>query len=122
MKNICLADHIHIFDCIEFNHRFRYGDVAADIDFLAMDLDFHGMRELSRFFVDRFAQVSRDRELLEILDFYKCYRAYVRGKINAFMAQDQAQSPQDRERALKTARAYFALAGEYADAGERWAA
>ncbi len=33
MKNICLADGVYIFDCIEFNHRFRYGDVAADVDF-----------------------------------------------------------------------------------------
>ncbi|MDD5643487.1 MAG: hypothetical protein PHX53_17690, partial [Syntrophales bacterium] len=32
MKNICLADGVYIYDCIEFNHRFRYGDVAADID------------------------------------------------------------------------------------------
>jgi aminoglycoside phosphotransferase family enzyme len=122
MKNICLADHIHIFDCIEFNHRFRYGDVAADIDFLAMDLDFHGFRDLSRHFVARFAEVSRDPELVQMLDFYKCYRAYVRGKIHAFTAQDPAQAPASRDQARKTARAYFALAGEYAEAGQRWAA
>ena len=99
MKNICLADGVYIYDCIEFNPRFRYGDVAADIDFLAMDLDFHGYRELSRYFVAGFARASRDQELLEILDFYKCYRAYVRGKINAFIAQDPEQSPESRERA-----------------------
>jgi len=122
MKNICLADGVYIYDCIEFNPRFRYGDVAADIDFLAMDLDFHGLRDLSRFFVQRFAQASRDRELLEILDFYKCYRAYVRGKINAFVAQDPAQSPAAREQAGAVARAYFALAGEYAQEGARCAA
>jgi len=122
MKNICLADGIHIFDCIEFNHRFRYGDVAADIDFLAMDLDFHGFGDLSRHFVARFAEASRDPELLQMLDFYKCYRAYVRGKIHAFTAQDPAQGPEARAQALKTGRAYFALAGEYAEAGERWAA
>ena len=28
-----------IFDCIEFNPAFRYRDVAAEIAFLAMDLD-----------------------------------------------------------------------------------
>jgi hypothetical protein len=122
MKNICLADGVYIYDCIEFNHRFRYGDVAADIDFLAMDLDFHGSRELSRYFVQRFALASGDRELLEILDFYKCYRAYVRGKINAFVAQDPAQSPGAREQAGAAARAYFALAGEYAQEGAEAAA
>ena len=122
MKNICLADGIYIFDCIEFNPRFRYGDVAADIDFLAMDLDFHGSRELSRYFVQRFALAAGDQELLEILDFYKCYRAYVRGKINAFVAQDPAQSPGAREQAGAAARAYFALAGEYAQEGAEAAA
>ena len=122
MKNICLADGVYIYDCIEFNPRFRYGDVAADIDFLAMDLDFHGYRQLSRHFVEGFARASGDRELLEILDFYKCYRAYVRGKINAFTAQDPGQSQENRAQAGEAARAYFALAGEYAAAGARWAA
>lgn len=122
MKNICLADGVHIFDCIEFNPRFRYGDVAADIDFLAMDLDFHGFRDLSRYFVERFAATSHDPDLIQMLDFYKCYRAYVRGKIHAFTAQDQGQPAETRGQALKTARAYFDLAGEYAEAGARWAA
>lgn len=121
MRNICLAEHIHIFDCIEFNPRFRYGDVAGDIDFLAMDLDFHGFRDLSRYFVAQFAQESRDPDLLQMLDFYKCYRAYVRGKIHAFTAQDPEQSPGARTQALQTARAYFSLAREYAEEGARWA-
>jgi aminoglycoside phosphotransferase family enzyme len=122
MKNICLADGIYIFDCIEFNPRFRYGDVAADIDFLAMDLDFHGLRELSRHFVVHFSRESRDPDLLKVLDFYKCYRAYVRGKIYAFTAQDPNQSLEVQAHAFKTAQAYFALAGEYAQEGMRWAA
>lgn len=122
MRNICLADGIYIFDCIEFNPRFRYGDVAADIDFLAMDLDFHGFRELSRYFVERFAAECRDPDLLRVLDFYKCYRAYVRGKIHAFTAQDPAADPEARQGAWQTAQAYFVLAGEYAEAGARWAA
>ena len=48
-------EHIHIspatlsiYDCIEFNDRFRYIDVANDVAFLAMDLDFHGRPDLSR--------------------------------------------------------------------------
>ena len=57
-----------------------------------------------------------------MLDFYKCYRAYVRGKIHAFTAQDPAQPQAARDLARETARAYFALAGEYAEAGEQWAA
>jgi hypothetical protein len=122
MRNICLADGVYIFDCIEFNHRFRYGDVAADIDFLAMDLDFHGFRDLSRYLVERLARATGDPELLVMLDFYKCYRAYVRGKIAAVTAQDPELGPEVREQAKHTARAYFLLAGEYAETGARWAA
>lgn len=122
MKNICLADGIYIFDCIEFNPRFRYGDVAADIDFLAMDLDFHGLGDLSRYFVEGFAAAARDPELLVVLDFYKCYRAYVRGKINAFAAQDPELTPEQQQGARRAAQAYFSLAGQYAEEGARWAA
>jgi len=122
MRNICLADQVYIFDCIEFNPRFRYGDVAADVDFLAMDLDFHGFRELSRHFVEHLARAAADPELLLMLDFYKCYRACVRGKIAAFTAQDPELAPKARTQARQLARAYFRLAGEYAEEGARWVA
>jgi uncharacterized protein len=122
MRNICLANGIYIFDCIEFNPRFRYGDVAADIDFLAMDLDFHEFWELSRYFVERIADASSDPELLIMLDFYKCYRACVRGKINAVAATEPEQPPEAREQATALAKAYFVLAGKYAREGGRWLA
>ena len=38
-ESVCVTDGLCIFDCIEFNDRFRYGDVAAEVAFLAMDLD-----------------------------------------------------------------------------------
>jgi aminoglycoside phosphotransferase family enzyme len=122
MKNICLADEVYVFDCIEFNPRFRYGDVAADIDFLAMDLDFHDFRELSRYLVEGFAAASADPELLMMLDFYKCYRACVRGKINAVAASEPEQTQEARQQAAGLAQAYFALAGTYALEGARWLA
>lgn len=122
MRNICLANGIYIFDCIEFNPRFRYGDVAADVAFLAMDLDFHGMPELSRRLVQHFAEAAGDPDLLRVMDFYKCYRACVRGKINALASREPEIPLVERERARKLARAYFALAGAYAQQGERWTA
>jgi uncharacterized protein len=120
MRNICLADGIQVFDCIEFNPRFRYGDVAADVAFLAMDLDFHGLSELGRHFVEAFAVAAGDEDLLRVLDFYKCYRACVRGKISALAAGEPEMPPEEQERARQAARAYFALAGGYARRGARW--
>ena len=112
--NICLADKPYIYDCIEFNQRFRYCDVASDVAFLAMDLDYHGLQELSRRFIDGFVAASGDAELVEMLNFYKCYRAYVRGKIGLFMANDQGVEAALRARHLADAARYFTLAQHYA--------
>ena len=112
--NICLDEPVHIFDCIEFNERFRYSDVAADVAFLAMDLDFHGLEELSAYFIDRFVKESADPTLVEMLDFYRCYRAMVRGKIGLFTAADPAVDPGVAARCTEEAARYFALARQYA--------
>jgi aminoglycoside phosphotransferase family enzyme len=111
--NICLDEPTHIFDCIEFNDRFRYADVAADIGFLAMDLDFYELDELSGYFVNQFARTSGDDDLLSYINFYKCYRAYVRGKINLFTAADDAVDEETATRCRQLARRYFILAERY---------
>jgi aminoglycoside phosphotransferase family enzyme len=113
--NIFLADRIYIFDAIEFNERFRYSDVASDIAFLAMDLDFKGRTELSGFFVKRYVEYSGDRKLIEILPFYKCYRAYVRGKVASFKLEDPSASSGEKREATREAKAYFQLASAYAE-------
>jgi len=115
--NICLADKVYIYDCIEFNQRFRYCDVASDVAFLAMDLDFHGLDELSALFIDRFCEQSQDDSLRELLNFYTCYRAYVRGKIGLFTAVDPAVDPEVKEKSLAAAAKYFTLAHSYARKG-----
>ena len=112
--NIFVEDRIYIFDAIEFNERFRYSDVASDIAFLAMDLDFKGRTDLSDFFVERYIEYSGDRELTKILPFYKCYRAYVRGKVVSFKLEDPSVNCQEKRRAIREAKAYFQLASAYA--------
>ena len=112
--NICLADKVYIFDCIEFNKRFRYCDVASDIAFLAMDLDFHEMTSLSDRFVSRFVNLSGDDSLDRMLAFYKCYRAYVRGKINLFTANAPEVDAATKKQCLAMAQKYFQLADRYA--------
>jgi len=109
--HICFSNGICIYDCIEFNDRFRYCDVASEIAFLAMDLDHYGRAELSRSFVNAYVDGSQDRELLELLNFYKCYRACVRGKVESFKLDDPYIS--EKARVLATARRYFELAESY---------
>jgi aminoglycoside phosphotransferase family enzyme len=111
--NICLADKVYIYDCIEFNRRFRYCDVASDIAFLAMDLDFHGLQDLSVYCIDQFCERSDDTSLKNMLNFYKCYRAYVRGKIGLFTASDPAVDEGVKKSCIEAAEKYFALAEGY---------
>jgi hypothetical protein len=112
--NIFVADRIYVFDAIEFNERFRYSDVASDIAFLAMDLDFKERTDLSNFFVKRYAKYSGDQELTKLLPFYKCYRAYVRGKVISFKLKDPSVGSEGKSAAMKEAKAYFKLASTYA--------
>jgi len=111
--NIFVTDRIYIFDAIEFNERFRYSDVAADVAFLAMDLDFRERTALSNFFVKRYSKYSGDQELMKLLPFYKCYRAYVRGKVVSFKLKDPNVGREEKTAAKKEAKAYFKLASTY---------
>ncbi|HMK95345.1 MAG TPA: phosphotransferase [Candidatus Limnocylindrales bacterium] len=112
--NIFITDKICIFDAIEFNDRFRYSDVASDVAFLAMDLDFQKRPDLSEYVVDRYIAYSKDQELTNVLQFYKCYRAYVRGKVISFKLDDLDLNEKEKNDAAIQAQAYFKLAVEYA--------
>jgi hypothetical protein len=112
--NIFITDEICIFDAIEFNDRFRYSDIASDVAFLAMDLDFQRRPDLSAYFIERYILYSKDQQLTKLLPFYKCYRAYVRGKVISFKLDDANVSCEEKIAATKEAQAYFKLAADYA--------
>ena len=89
--NICIIDEktIWVYDCIEFNERFRYSDVASDVAFLLMDLENYSKYDLSELFFDEYLEFSKDYGMDDIIGFYKIYRAYVRGKIAYFQSQKE---------------------------------
>ena len=103
----------YILDCIEFNKRFRYADVAADVAFLLMDLDFRQASFWGNNFLNTFLAQTNDFSLLGVLTFYKIYRAYVRGKIKSFETDMQGISTAQKEAATRQARVYFELAYSY---------
>ena len=111
--HICFCKDICIYDCIEFIDRLRYTDVAADIAFLAMDLDHYGRKDLSESFIKAYVSKSGDKELLKLLNFYKCYRAYVRGKVGCFQYDDKYISADEKGKIVANARSYFKLAESY---------
>lgn len=112
--HICFENGISIYDCIEFNDRFRYGDTASEIAFLAMDIDHYGRADLSRVFVESYIKASGDDGIKKLLKFYKCYRAYVRGKVANFKLNDPYISEEERTLTEHIAQSYFTLAHFYA--------
>ena len=111
--HICFCERTCIYDCIEFIDRLRYTDVVADIAFLAMDLDHYDRRDLADSFIKAYVSKSGDKELLKLLNFYKCYRAYVRGKVGCFQYDDRYISAAEKEKIIANARSYFKLAESY---------
>jgi aminoglycoside phosphotransferase family enzyme len=102
-----------IFDRIEFNMRFSCMDTAADVAFCSMDLDFKKRLELSGFFVDRYMKYSGDEDIVKVLDFYKCYYAWVRGEVNALRLKENLKV-EERGVIAQESRKYFILAIDYA--------
>ena len=113
LEHICIADEIIVFDCIEFNERFRFGDVAAEVAFLTMDLDFNGYPQQAESFVKSYLVHSNDTDMLILLDFYRCYYAYVRGKVISFRLDQKDLPADERSQITKTAQQYFDLAYTY---------
>jgi len=117
-ESVCVEDGICVFDRIEFNDRFRYGDVASEVAFLTMDLDALGRPDLGYVFAEAYIAASGDLELRRLLPFYQCYRAYVRGKVTGFRL-DQVGTEREGLKVRRLARRYFRLAWDYARAPQR---
>lgn len=111
-QHVCCTDPIQVFDCIEFNHRFRYGDTAGEIAFLAMDLDASGRPDLALDFINAYLDSSGDFGAVPLLDFYRAYRAWIRGKVYGLQAVDPDRA--DHAALVSRARGYFDLAASYA--------
>ena len=107
-QHICCVDPVQIFDCIEFNERFRFGDTAGEVAFLAMDLQRLGAPELAAEFINAYVEETGDYGMVPLLDFYRAYRALVRAKVLAFQLSE-------RPDLTEAARALFTLAGRYAE-------
>jgi uncharacterized protein len=111
--NICLDREIQIYDCIEFNHRLRYADIACDLAFLSMDLDFYGYPEFSELLIRDYTRLSGDREMPRLLNFYQAYRSYVRAKVHSFSTEDPELSVREQRDHIQKAKRYYRLADYY---------
>ncbi len=112
-EHIAMEDGIEIFDCIEFNRRFRYSDTVCDMAFLSMDMDFRGRPDLASKFEEAYFNDTKDGEGRKLLHFYKAYRAYIRGKVEGFRLLEPEETEEDKRTALVNAVRFFELACQY---------
>ncbi|HUF53021.1 MAG TPA: AAA family ATPase [Dehalococcoidia bacterium] len=108
-------DGICIMDCVEFNRRITHVDVARDVTFLSMDLEYRGRPDLASAFVKEYVRLADDPDLADVLPYYACYNAQVRGKVESFMLDVPGVPESQKRAAAKRARRYWELAARYAE-------
>lgn len=116
-----LDDGIHIIDAVEFNDRFRFGDAAADLAFLHMDLDALGAFAQSLSILDAYVHSARDPSLYRMIDFYACYRAMVRVKVTCLRLRELTETVGDELKGEESQR-YRTQAARYLDLAYTYAA
>jgi predicted kinase len=110
-----------VYDCIEFEPRFRIGDVATEIAFLVMDLRYRGAGDLARSFTAAYGSASGDHELPTLLPTLCAYRAMVRAKVAVVAAAAPELPAPDRDHAVDSAHRHLELAAALlAEAGGPW--
>ncbi|MEN3034203.1 MAG: gluconokinase [Aquificaceae bacterium] len=98
-----------VFDCVEFNERFRCADRINDMCFLSMELELNSRWDLSEIFEKAYFNAIGETAPKELLYFYKSYRAYVRGKVNSLLAKES----EHKVFAKELARKHFELSALY---------
>ena len=113
-EHVYFHDGIRIIDCIEFNPGFRLGDVANDLAFLTMDLDFRGHVDWARRLLAAYVEYSDDTGLIVLIDFYKCYRALVRFKVTEIRRREASVAREYGLGLKSDGQRFLALAFRYA--------
>lgn len=117
LEHICVeapgVEGLQILDCIEFSPRLRCGDVAFDIAFLAMDLDYRGEHRLAARFVDLMSDRLSDPDLRRLVQFFAIERAHVRNKVACFRTDELAPELEEFYAVRGEAERYIDLATSY---------
>ncbi len=114
LRNIAwMDDGPVVFDCIEFSRGLRWIDVISDVAFLVMDLQDRGQPVMARRFLNSYLEHTGDYGGLEVLQFYKIYRALVRAKIDAIRSHQAGITPEEQAEAERDFLGYLNLALSY---------
>ena len=111
-EHIFFQDGIQIIDCVEYNDRMRFRDIAFDLAALVLNLDGLGVPDLSRALVEEYTARS-DMNLEDVLDFYLCFRAHDRALTLSRMANMPDVPLAEHQALVKRAKRYYHLAHRY---------
>lgn len=96
----CMDDGPRVLDCLEFDDQLRYGDVLADVAFLAMDLERLGRPDLGTLFLRLYQDASGDSWPEALAHFHLAYRAHVRSKVACLRQQQGDDAATEQARTL----------------------
>lgn len=114
LRNIARIDgQITFFDCIEFNPQFSWIDVQSELAFLLMDMEQKQLPHLSNRLLNTYLEYTGDYAGLEVLQFYKVYRALVRAKVTVLKLKGGDLSEEEAHAVLREYAAYIQLAQSY---------
>lgn len=113
--NVFLYNKPVIFDCIEFNDKYRQIDVLYEVAFMCMDLEAFQHPELAKVFLNTYSnnfpcfEVEEDQA---IFNYFKCLRANVRAKVHALSIR-QGQEDQEVQKHIDEVKKYINLMETY---------
>ena len=104
LRNIIVHNgHAVLFDAIEFDPAFAEIDVLYDLAFVAMDLEFRGLRRLASILLNRYLDNTGDVAGLPALPLFLSTRAAIRAHVDAFSATSQSDPGEAAELAAPPA-------------------
>ncbi|MEZ4521167.1 MAG: AAA family ATPase [Thermomicrobiales bacterium] len=111
-EHIYFEDGIQIIDCVEYNDRMRFRDVAFDLAGLVLSLDAMGSPDLADVVIEEYKAQSGN-PLEEVLDFYLCFRAHDRALTLSRLANMPDVPLAEHQALVKRAKRYYYLAHRY---------
>ena len=102
-----------LFDALEFSPNLRWIDTASELAFMVMDLEEAGEVSMARRLLNRYLERGGDYGAIELLDFYKVYRAMVRAKVRAIRLRQTAPGTGEARAERLECRRYLELAESY---------
>ena len=111
-EHVCLLKEPVVIDCLEFSHELRILDPVDEMSFLALECERLGSLSIGKLVLKNYSKTTNDNPPVNLIDFYKSYRACIRAKLAIWHLKDNQVL--NHAKWLHRANEYLNLANEYA--------